>query len=102
MGMPILEAKTAAQEKEAKAETAMTRSSASDNMLAMWGVQIDPSGESEKRPTMLNEAPNQLPDDLTTTTTLDPTGLTMKAAGDLSAFITSFLMYGGAFVGILC
>merc|ERR1740129_997272 len=92
---------TVAQEKEAT-ETAMKRSSAADNMLAMWGVQIDPSGEAEKRPAMLQEAPNQLPDDLTTTTTLDPTGITMNAAGDLSAFILSFLMYGGAFAGIFC
>merc|ERR1740123_201832 len=37
-----------------------------------------------------------------TTTTLDPAGMTLNAAGDLSAFILSFLMYGGAFAGIFC
>jgi len=37
-----------------------------------------------------------------TTTTLDPTGMTLNAEGDLSAFIISVILYGGALIGFVC
>merc|ERR1740123_1724380 len=37
-----------------------------------------------------------------TTTTLDPAGMTLNAEGDLSAFIISVILYGGALIGFVC